>query len=350
MECGQCYVKKVPLFECAFNGSLYCTSCIQAEHLAESLRYVRKCSLCKIAPSTITCETCRKMMICGPCQAKFHRDHDCIPMQWPKHPKTRHHEGIHRLMLLTPSRNIQITPDASLLRMKDRVIKMLRLAANPGTIEEGKHAAKLATQWMEKYQLDKATLLSENESPSCGEYEIQVRMSTDAWQGADKVFQSACVTWIRDLAILVADIHTDFVKGFAKKMYLFDHTWYSITFIGIEDAAWSAVDLFCELFRMICCYINIMVVSGRYTEIKTIESYAMGLVKGLAARKFKTKLQRTEKSDELYEIRNAARIRIAQWSEQKRITVSGNRRIKKIDVRAHEEGRYDSTSVESSQS
>ena len=187
---------------------------------------------------------------------------------------------------------------------------MLKLAANPGTVEEGLHASKVAMHWIEKYQLNQASLSSD--LLHCAEYEIEVRLDTEAWRGADKAFQSSCNTWICALATKVARIYTDFVKGFTKKVRLFDHTWFSVVFVGVEDAAWSATDIFCSLFRMICHYARVMIRTGKYHAVKSIESYAMGLVNGLAS-----------------------------WTERKRIGAPAEGRIKKLDTRAHLDGHVD---------
>lgn len=233
--------------------------------------------------------------------------------------------------------------NTNLIHARERVIKMLRLATNPGTREEGQHALKLAKQWIEKYQLDKADL-TESESFHCAEYEIQVRLNTEAWQGADKVFQSSCNTWIRHLAIKVADLYSDFVKGFTKKEHLFDRTWFSVVFVGVEEATWSATDLFSALFQLICHYTKLMVHSGRYHTIRSIESYAIGLVNGISAGRMKRPLSQ---SITLENVRERGRALISAWMARKCVRMPPEGSIKKLDAQAHQDGQTHGARVKS---
>lgn len=172
--------------------------------------------------------------------------------------------------------------DCQLEQIKTRIIKMLKLADNPGTLAEGRHAQRLATRWMQKYRLSHYDLAKSN-ALFAGSYEVLLRFTGE--DSGEEMYESACQFWLAELANRVASVFPQLVYNFTKSkdLPLIGKRHFKC-FAGIEDAAWSAAILYCSLARIVSDYIRVAVSTNRFTSYSAIESYAFGLVRGIDVR------------------------------------------------------------------
>lgn len=309
LACSKCGLTSSTLIECQQDESIFCIDCAQ-EHVEHALRYVVRCQDCKEKVGHYTCDTCLSNAdsypVCAQCQNESHPTrrqlrklksevssddaHDVKKRPWGSRTmRAEAFDGTYcigttmpdRQKLASTTEGDSATSQEHLSRIKDKIAKMLRLAGNPGTNQEGSHAGRVAAEWMSKYQLSKYDMAVKGEMVG-GDYRIHLRSTAPNRIKAARAFGSACETWVRQLTSRVASVFPQFVEWYESNNY----QTYKKCFLGVEDAAWSAAELLCELIDIVCKYTRVMVLSGRFKTALAIESYANGMVDGLNVKSF----------------------------------------------------------------
>ena len=312
--CETCSKPSSVLIECRDDDGVYCIECAQ-NHETHCLRYVVRCNDCHSNISTFICQTCSNHSdyhVCSECQVKLHptqrqlrkrsikKDHyiksnddegHCLKKRSFGTRTSRHemYDGLYciraKLPLRQESRRSEATKesDEHLVRIKERIAKMLRLAGNPGTGEEGAHASRVAAEWMSKYQLSKYDLAIKGEMEG-GDYKVYLFSTAPNQDRARRSFVSASQTWLQNLTIRVQSVFPHFIETYTSTYSLWAIPYKA--FLGVEDAAYSACELFRDLLDIVCKYTKIMVLSGRFKSFMAIESYAIGMVDGLNVKTF----------------------------------------------------------------
>lgn len=284
MNCGTCSLNidrhAIHCHQCQELRCIHCTTtCLDLDH---DIRQMIICEECKEHAAMNICVSCYRESLCELCGVRAHLRHRLLPIKWPSKTATRvsmkKYEGLHCIKAILPNRQVVSSMDHP-SDLKQRILKMIQLAAHPGTKAEGLQAQRLAAKWMLKYKLSLHDLTFQ-ETPAT--YEVIVQFTGSLTQKARKLYQRSCDLWLAELAHRVTEIFPGLVKNYVrtrKAMVL--GTSHSKCFKGIEKATWSATDLYCSLTGIICRYIKIIIKTGRFTTERRLESYVLGLVNGI---------------------------------------------------------------------
>lgn len=349
------------------NGDVFCVECAQPHH-GHGLRCLIVCSSCHSKPAEFECLTCNNDTICIDCQARKHQtwrqmkrqytdkskvhrsQHLVRRLTWPtRTEKTNLHESIYNVRGHLPDRCIpknEINDPGTtehLNRIKERITKMLRLAGNPGTIDEGAHASRLATEWMTKYQLTKYDIAMKGDLPG-GDYQVSVLFKGDCLSKDAMTFAEDSLRWVSELAKRMPKVFPKFVGRY----YCLRGTYQA--FLGVEDASWSAAELFCELLEIVSNYTKTMVLARRFKTAVQIESYALGMVDGLDIKSFADipDLLRSMSEDDKSKlvIISSAGERVVKDMESKHRFVTPRQKSYRTDWNAYNQGKKDGQSIQ----
>ena len=280
MECEVCQLKTelIDCLQCQNSKCIHCTiSCLVPKH---DLRESRICSNCEMRTAASICSTCSRIPLCHQCHTKTHLQHQVLQMRWLPPPLLLEKvDGLYNVQAILPERKAQplLNP---LPALKRRIMKMLQLAANPGTEAEGVHAKKLAVRWLMKHQLSQDDLTEDTQQVVT--YDIIMTYKGSLSERSRRLYQRSCTLWLAELANRVTELFPDLVENYVKTrdtiVFGSDHT---KCFSGKEYLAWATTELFVQLSSLISKYIQIALRIGRCTSTKSAESYALGLVSGI---------------------------------------------------------------------
>lgn len=320
--------------QCQGLRCIHCTTiCLNFDH---DIRQATICGECRERTATQFCGSCvRRPPLCQSCGIEAHLRHRFLPIQWPSKKAVKanmqKYEGIYCIKAILPYRQVVTSMD-HISDLKQRILKMIQLAAHPGTKAEGLQAQRIAAKWMLKYKLSLQDLLFQKTPVT---YEVIVQFTGLLNRKSRKLYQRSCDLWLAELAHRVAEIFPGLVKNYVKnRETMILGTSHSKCFKGIENATWSATDLYCSLTDIICRYIRIIIKTGRFATERRLESYVLGLVNGIDVGKEAVRAENTLSPQE--KDRLALMIeRSSEYFGHKPSTVHT------IDINAYQQGQRD---------
>lgn len=303
--CSECQSLQAILY-CADDQTYLCLDCSNS-HLDHRITRLNPCHHCKERQATHICSFCKSedednYQMCVICKPLYHankaKEQDEGDVKKEQHvvkaiPKPRKPTVPFSQMFASDARIISTRKQVKVVVGQDqkedmnhiraKIKKMLAIANNAGTSDEAKQASQVAANWMAKYQLSQFDVATAGQLEE-GDYMIQVRNAQNEDQ-TDK-------EWIYELSNQVARMFPSFVKTYSHGISDFDKYCFGKThadtycFLGVEDSAWNACELFCELFGIIAHAQAMAKFTKRFTRAVALDSYAYGMVKGMPLQDF----------------------------------------------------------------
>lgn len=328
-------------FYCQEEELYYCQKCSHQRHLLPKLQHhhvseieqpCRRalCDLCSHSLATFTCAKCGPLDLCHHCNLEQHtnphRKHHIVlphnekPSQIPESEKTTktaengESAGSTKYYLKAVFEDKKIRKDNKpssarsdmLSQMKDRLVKILNLTKNPGTVAEGEQAKAVMESLMTKYQLSLSDLVKDENKGLTGErYYVFI-------QSQNSSTRYTLPKWSHKLAREICSFYPSLVT------YGFDLQKHKYCFFGFEECALSASQLFTKLFNMIGHYREEHK-AAKHPGLVALESYAIGLVEGLQLSK---KLISDNKNREIILVENAGMLLLEKMKTRYKVTTT----------------------------
>ncbi len=279
-ECSNQNDANDAILYCATEKINLCVACSE-QHIDHRLARLELCVHCQERHATHNCSICKRRH-CTECQPIHHpkgtKEHAVRALPLPRKPTVpfaKMFAADARIISTRKEVKIGNAQVEDMARIKSKVKKMLAIAGNAGNQSEAKQASHIAATWMAKYQLSQFDVATSGQLEE-GDYMVQIR-DPKQQVGTDK-------EWIMKLCNKVAQLFPCFVKSYHRGSYYGAVDTYC--YLGVEDSAWNACELFCELFGIVAHHHALAKYTRRFVTAVSLDSYAYGMVQGMPLKEF----------------------------------------------------------------